>query len=314
MRSRYRFRPFAGGFTAVALFALAAGAAIPADMPQVRIAVTSTDGYTAYIAQDLGMFKRAGLDASIQIIGTGAAIAAAVAGHTVDVGTSNVVTIAQAHAKNLPFSFVAPGSMYLSSAPNAQFVVMPQSSVHTAKDLNGQTVAGVSVAGIFRLAMDSWIDQNGGDSSQVKFVEVPPAEQFAALQRGTIAAAAMIDPGLSDVRLQVRVIGNPFDAIGRRLIVTGWFASNDWIAQNPQTLKTFARVIHDAAMWSNDPKNKVQYATILAKYFKVPIDPNKINPYALTLDPALVQPVLDSAAQYHLIPGPIAASDLIAHP
>ena len=113
---------------------------------------------------------------------------------------------------------------------------------------------------------------------------------------------------------QIRVIGNPFDAIGRRLIVTGWFASNDWIAQNPQTLKTFARVIHEAAAWSNDPKNKVQYAAILAKYFKVPIDPNRINPYALTLDPALVQPVLDSAAKYHLIPGPIAASELIAQP
>ena len=74
------------------------------------------------------MFKRAGLDASIQMIGTGAAIVAAVAGHTVDIGMSNVVTIAQAHAKDLPFSFVAPGSMYLSTAPNAQFVVMPQSA------------------------------------------------------------------------------------------------------------------------------------------------------------------------------------------
>ena len=300
--------------TILALIVLMASVASAAEIPTLRVAVTSTDGYTAYIAQDLGMFKRAGLDVSIQIIGTGAAIAAAIAGHTVEVGTSNIVTIAQAHAKNLPFSFVAPGSMYLSTAPNAQFVVMPQSAVRTAKDLNGQTVAGVSVAGIFRLAMDSWIDQNGGDSSQVKFVEVPPSEQFAALQRGTIAAAAMIDPGLTDVHAQIRVIGNPFDAIGSRLIVTGWFASNDWIAQNPQTLKTFARVIHDAAAWSNDPKNKVQYATILGKYFKVPIDPNKINPYALTLDPALVQPVLDSAFKYHLIPNPVAATELMVRP
>ena len=297
-----------------ALLVLTGGVASPADVPALRVAVTSTDGYTAYIAQDLGMFKRAGLDTSIQIIGTGAAIAAAIAGHTVDVGTSNVVTVAQARAKNLPFSFVAPGSMYLSTAPNAQFVVTPQSPVHTAKDLTGQTVAGVSIAGIFRLAMDSWIDQNGGDSTSVKFVEVPPSEQLAALARGTIAAAAMIDPELSNARSQIRVIGNPFDAIGSRLIVTGWFASNDWIAQNPQTLKTFARVIHDAATWSNDPKNKVQYATILAKYFKVPIDPNKINPYALTLDPALMQPVLDSAAKYYLIPNPIAATELIARP
>jgi NitT/TauT family transport system substrate-binding protein len=314
MRTLQLLRPLAGGLAAITLIVLTASTTISADVPAVRVAVTSTDGYTAYIAQDLGMFKRAGLNASIEIIGTGAAVAAAVAGHTVDIGTSNVVTLAQAHAKDLPFSMVAAGSMYLSTAPNAQFVVMPQSTVRTAKDLNGQTVAGVSIAGIFRLAMESWIDQNGGDSSQVKFVEVPPSEQFAALQRGTIAAAAMIDPGLTDVRSQIRVIGNPFDAIGKRLIVTGWFAANDWIAQNPQTLRTFARVIHDAAAWSNDPKNKLQYAAILTQYFKIPIDPNKINPYALTLDPALVQPVLDSAAKYHLIPAPQAASDLMVRP
>jgi NitT/TauT family transport system substrate-binding protein len=280
----------------------------------VSVAVTTTDGYTAYIAQDTGMFKRAGLDVAIEMLGTGAAIAAAVAGGTVDIGTSNVVTLAQAHVKNLPFSIIAPGSMYLSSAPNAQFVVMPQSAVRTAKDLDGQTVAGVSVAGIFRLAMDSWIDQNGGDSSQVKFIELSPSEQFPALQRGTIAAAAMIDPTLTDVRPQIRVIGNPFDAIGSRLIVTGWFATNDWIAQNPQTLRTFARVIHDAAAWSNDPRNKLQYAAILAKYIKIPVDPNRINPYALTLDPALVQPVLDGAAKYHLIPKPLPATELMVRP
>ena len=50
MRTRPTFRPFAGGLIAVALFALAAGAAIPADLPQVRIAVTSTDGYTHFPA------------------------------------------------------------------------------------------------------------------------------------------------------------------------------------------------------------------------------------------------------------------------
>jgi NitT/TauT family transport system substrate-binding protein len=303
-----------GVLFAFALIVCAASAPIAAAAPAVRVAVTTTDGFTAYIAQDLGMFKRAGLDVSVEMLGTGAAIAAAVAGHGVDIGTSNVVTLAQAHAKNLPFSMIAPGSMYLSSAPNAQFVVLPQSAVRTAKDLTGQTVAGVSVAGIFRLAMNSWIDQNGGDSSQVKFIELPPSEQFPALQRGTIAAAAMIDPALTDVHSQIRVIGNPFDAIGHRLIVTGWFATNDWIAQNPQTARTFIKVIHDAAAWSNNSKNKLQYAQIVTKYLKIPVDPNKINPYALTLDPALVQPVLDGATKYHMIPNSLPASELIERP
>lgn len=306
-----RVRPLAAGLIALLVLAVVTGAVAPGQTSPLRVAVTATDGFTAYVAQDTGMFRRAGLDVSIEMLGTGAAIASAVAGHTEDVGISNVVTLAQAHAKGLPFSLVAPGSMYLSTDPNTQFAVLPQSAVRTAKDLNGQTVAAVSVAGIFRLAMDSWIDQNGGDSNQVKFVELPPAEQFPALQRGTIAAAAMIDPELTDVRSQIRVIGSPFDAIGKRLIVTGWFANDDWIAQNRPALRTFARVIHGAAAWSNDPKNKLQYAAILTKYLKVPVDPDKINPYALTLDPALVQPVLDAAAKYHLIPAPMPATDLM---
>jgi NitT/TauT family transport system substrate-binding protein len=98
------------------VFALAAGerpATSQTEVTTIRVASTPIDvGAQVYYAQALGAFKAAGLDVQIQSIDNGAAIASAVAGGAVDIGQSNVVSIATAYTKKLPFVVLAPaGSM-----------------------------------------------------------------------------------------------------------------------------------------------------------------------------------------------------------
>src|SRR5580692_11066538 len=78
------------------------------DLPAVKIAAPANDTATSAIyAVKAGLFKRAGLDVQITAMNSGASVAAAVAGGAIAMGNSSLVTLIEAHAKQLPFTLVA---------------------------------------------------------------------------------------------------------------------------------------------------------------------------------------------------------------
>jgi NitT/TauT family transport system substrate-binding protein len=85
---------------------LAAGAQTAPDHLRVGAAPVEV-GALVYYAQDEGFFKKANLDIEIVAAANGPAIAAAVASGTVDMGSGNALSIAQAHEKGLNFVYVA---------------------------------------------------------------------------------------------------------------------------------------------------------------------------------------------------------------
>ncbi len=304
---RSYLRSVAAVVTGVALVVPLSSGRAPA-ATKLTVAIVDNDGFQAYVARDTGLFQRAGLDVDIQNLSKGSAVAAAVTSHDVAIGISNIVTIAQAVERGLPFQFIAPASMeFSSSTPTTQLVAWPRSSIRSAKDLNGKVLGAQTTSGLIRLVEEAWIDKNGGDSSTVTYIELPPPAILPALERGTIAAATLIEPNLAPALPQVRALGNPFGALGPKLMVTGWFATTDWIAQNREAAATFASVMSDAARWVNDPKNKTQVAALQSKYGAS----SSVNPYAVSFDASMVQPILDGAAKYKLLPRPLTATELL---
>ena len=107
-------------------------------------------------------------------------------------------------------------------------------------DLADKPIGSFSLQGILGLATSAWIDKNGGDSTRVQFVEIAAPRTVAALQRGTIAAGIMIDPFVTAAGDQVRILARPEDALGSRLISTGWFTTSKWANQNAAAARAFA--------------------------------------------------------------------------
>src|SRR5271168_4049546 len=98
----------------VALFAT--GPATGQSGAVVRISTNPIDsGAEVYYAQDRGTFSRAGIDAQIQPGKNGAAIAAAVAAGAIDIGYSDLGSLAKAHSRGIDFAIVAPAAMWVSS-------------------------------------------------------------------------------------------------------------------------------------------------------------------------------------------------------
>jgi NitT/TauT family transport system substrate-binding protein len=298
---------------------VAAGAPALAQTPEATRVNIGTPGQQGnagvYYAQDMGFFKRIGLDANIITLrqGSGAGVVAAVTGGTLDIGEADLISFSAAHARGIKISLLAPSAVWISTAVTAALVVPKASPVHAARDLNGKTIGVASLAGLNRVTAAAWLEQNGADLASVKFVELPSSSMPQAVTRGTVDAAVITEPTLSVALADSRMVAAPYDAIGKQFIETAWFASDDWIAKNPQLAVRFAVAMRDAQRWANDNPTLAQ--GIYAKYSGATLESLKNvvhQRYGDVLDPARMQPLVDVAFKYHVIPQPIAAKDLIS--
>ena len=272
-------------------------------------------GAQLYYAQDLGMFKRAGLDVTVQTANYGTQVAAAVAGGAIEIGQSNIMSLCVAYERGLPFSLIAAAGLYSSAKPTSMMIVAKDAPYKNAKDLSGKTIAVNGLKSITQVSVLAWADATGGDSTQLKFAEMPFSEMEAALTSGRVDAALLADPDATNALAlgHSRPFAKAFDAIGKQFLIGGWFAKNDWIAANVDTVKKFAAVMRESAQWANKPVNYKQSAAILEKYTKVAVGSANRIAFAEHLEPALIQPNIDAAAKYHVLKAPFAASQLISN-
>jgi NitT/TauT family transport system substrate-binding protein len=324
MKRRNRRDARRAAVTLALLGALAFGMGGPwriarADAPvPVRIGLFASDvGADVYYADELGYFAKAGIAPEIIDLGNGGAIASAVAGGSVDIGTTNVVSLALAHSRGLPFRVLAGGGLSLAGVQtNGLLAVAASSPIRTAKDLIGKTVAVDVLGGIPELGVRAWLDSSGGDSKRVKIIELHFAEMIAAVQSGRVDAAlvnASVDSTIGKPGDPLRLLAVVYDAIAPRFASSIWFSTADWIAQHPEAAKGFATALGQAATWANAHHH--ESAIILAKHIKqtaAQIDGGPRVVYDAAKDPALLQPVIDAAAKYGEIPVPFPARDVMA--
>ncbi len=301
---------------AAALGTLASDAsAVAADAP-VRMATLSIDaGAACYYAQDQGFFKGAGIDAQIQGVAGGGAIVAAVASNALDAGFANLVSVAAAFTKNIPVTIVAPGSIDVESMPTNALIVAPGSAIRSGGDFNGKTMATATLRNIVQFAAQLWVDKHGGDSSTIRFVEIPFSAMTDALLAGRIDAAIVAEPFMTEAKGKTRLIAYPMAAIGPRLQLGAWLANASWAQANPQLVAAFSDAIVKANQWGNAHHDLS--AQILAKYGRGDAAVlGKMNraTYATRLVAGEMQPAIDVAARYGAIAQSIPAERMLFRP
>ncbi len=311
-------RRFAPAVAAAVTLVLLGPALVPAaaDAPvTVRVGATGNDtAAEVYYADELGLFKKRGITVEIQNLKNGAAEAAAVAGGALDIGEQNVVSMSHAHERGLPFKFIAPAGEYVSTSSTTTMVVAKSSTVKSGKDLEGKTVAVNALGDLTQIGAMAWVDKHGGDAAKVRFIEMPAAEIGAAVGRGTIEAGVIPEPSLTMAEDggQVKVLAQPYDALGERFLINGWFASADWIKKNPATAKKFAEAIFEAGKWAN--AHRAESAKIFDKHSKADasvIARMRRATYGERFDVKALQPIVDAAVRYHALKQSFNAAELI---
>jgi NitT/TauT family transport system substrate-binding protein len=295
---------------AVVLATLAAATPAPPARAQAPLTVVHVGGV---ISDDMtpimyairaGLFRREGLDVQVVPSMSGTAMAAAVVSGTYEFGKSSILAAINAHIKNIPLVVVAAGGTYTSKAPFAQLCVANDATVTSGKDLNGKTIGLAALNDLNQLVVSAWVDEHGGDASTLHFVELPNSASAAAIAAHRIDAAVLLEPALSAAvaAKEVRPIAAALDAIAPTFAFETYFTSPDFAQRHPDIVLKFVRVLYEAAAFTN--KHHEATAQLMADATKVPLTIVERMPRidaATSLDPALIQPVIDAAAKYHLV-------------
>jgi NitT/TauT family transport system substrate-binding protein len=286
------------------------------DLPTVTLATLINDTATgALYALHAGLFTKYGLNVQLQILPTGAAGQAAVAGGAAQFGLSSLVGIITAHEKGVPFTLVAPAGVVTSDVPYSQFVVKADAPIKTGRDLNGKTIGAAGLKDMDTVAIMNWVDLNGGDSKTLKFVEMSGPVALAAIEEGRIDGADLNTPTLTRGLEggKVRSLAQIFDAIAPRFANTAWFSITDYADKNRSIVEKFARAIGEANAYCNS--HHADTVQLVADSSK--IDPKVVARMArITFGDYLrasdIQPLVNVAAKYGAIAKSFDARALIS--
>ena len=306
-------RTFLVSAAAVATAAVTPGRARAA--ATLTIASTTDDTVTPVLyALRAGLFEKAGLAVTLDQLGSGTAITSAVLAGAYDIGKSSVLPLFHAHLKGLPVIILAPAGVYDAKEPFAQMLVARDSTVAAAKDLNGKIVGTPALDDLDDLSTVAWVAQNGGDWKSLRFVEMPMSAAVPALVEHRLDAMLVQYPALATALggNQVRVLGAAMSAIAPSFPISAWFTNKTWATANPDIVRTFVRVLRDAASYTNAHHDVT--APMLADFSKIPLDVVQ-RMYRVKAGTELrlaeLAPLLAAAVKYNKLPSGFALGQIV---
>jgi NitT/TauT family transport system substrate-binding protein len=247
---------------------------------------------------------------------SGTAVIPGVTSGSLDIGISNIGSLGAAYSHGLPIVLLAPGAVY-DQKKQATALVVADPALKTAAGLIGKVIAVNGLHDLVMFATTAWLTQNGTDANAVKFVEMPFPEMPVAVGRGTVDAAVVAEPALSNALSPAfgqRILGYPYDAVNDRkpFLITCWFTTQDWLKNHRDVAHRFVDALGETSRWAN--ANPGQSAPLLAKYIK--LTPEVLASmtraiYGRGLAVNEIQPVLDLAYKAKLFAPAIAAAAIM---
>jgi len=273
-----------------------------ADVPQTKITVgvlPILDIAPLYLGIDKGIFAKHGLEVDIKSAQGGAAIVPAVLAGEMQFGFSNVVSLLVAREKGLPLVSVAGGSSSTGDPAkdiNA-ILVGKNSTLKTAKDLEGKKVAINALNNIGDVTIATAVKKAGGDPTKIKFVEVPFPDMPAQLESGTVDAVWESEP----FRTQIidaggRILFDNLTETYPTLQIAQWFSSEKLKQEKPEVVKNFADAMNESMEYSTAHTDEVR--GILGKFTKISGDVGQrvmLPKWPAELDKASTQAIGEAA-------------------
>jgi NitT/TauT family transport system substrate-binding protein len=268
-----------------------------------------------FYAAKAGLYKKYGLDVELVKTPNGATTVAAIAGGTLQLGQGSPLAAVTAVGKGgIPLIVIGDLSSYVSEHPDYALLVAASSTVHTAKDLEGQTLAAVSLRDQNYLATSAWLDAQHVDRTKLKFVEIPASATLAAMDAGRVVAATVYEPFFTSFVAsgKVRVLGYPYDAIGKRFADSVLFGNTSWVAGHPDVVSKFLHAVQDAATYVGAHENETPaFAAEFLGVDAASVANVRHGLRGVLITPGDLQPMIDAAAKYELIPKAFPAQTMI---
>ncbi len=224
-----------------------------------------------FVGQKQGFFKDEGITLKPQFAAGGAAITPAVISGDFDIGFSNTVSLLIAGSKKLPVQIIAPGVFGASSKEKVweDLLVKQDGPIKQAKDLEGKTIAVNTLNNICGVTINASLEKQGVDISKIKYTEIPFPEMNAALEKGRVQGACVVEPFVSQGKAGAMKGIDPFYFnTAPDLTVATYFASKEYIAKNKDVVDRFVTAMKKSLEYSQAHPDEVRSA--LTEYTQIP--------------------------------------------
>ena len=301
-----------------------AGAVAPrialAQPAPVRLAGVFSDLFAEpFYVKAAGAFARLGFSTTATSLSNAGAVAAAIGGHALEMGTGDLISGVNAILAGVPLMLVAGGGLYEESLQGQNILAVANDSPITSpKDIIGKTIGVPTLVGLTTACLRAWLPEHGIPNESVRLVEVTQSAVVPSLQRGTLDVALLGEPFITFTKGQVRTVGYPMNAAadhaaGKQFCVSVWYANKDWIQADKDRAHRAVEAIYDTARWANTHQSDTLDILVNDGHLdKSRLGGMSRTVYATALTPELVQPVFDIATQYKIFPRAVDASTIIA--
>src|SRR3954452_5614187 len=270
----------AAGFAALALAVAACGGddgsgsgggAQAAKAVSLKVGVLPiADVAPLYLGMQQGFFKAENLTIEPAVAEGGAAVVPAVMSGDNQIGFSNVTSIMNGKAQNLPLKPLAAGVNGAASEDKAwDALLVPKGASTDLKSLEGKKVSVNTLKNLPEVAVRNSLEKAGVDVSKVQFVEIPFPDVPAALEAKRVDAAFAVEPALSSALAGgATKVAEPFEELAPDLTIAEYFTTEKYAAENQGVIERFTRAMNkslDYAQQNPDATRK-----IITTYTKTP--------------------------------------------
>jgi len=295
-----------------------------AQLTKVRAGYMPISCYTQlYWALEKGNFQAEGLTVEAITVPSSGRSLEAVSGGSMEVGTATPLELALARDKGFDYVIVAPGCTsgtvrtpgigpgYKDQSP---LMVLEDSPIKTAKDLEGKPVGTHALYSINWLFTMDWVKKKGADPNKLNWLEVPFPQLDVALRTRRVVAVHITEP-FATVSLRqggVRALDYPFTAHTSDLALGHPVTTEAWAKKNVDLVRKFARAVNKAIVdMEGKPAERLE---ALRKYVK--IDPELARAmvwpnWGTSIDFKSIQAYLDLALEWKLINKRQRSTDLV---
>jgi NitT/TauT family transport system substrate-binding protein len=279
-------------------------------------------GYVAFtgiaptqLGLDKGIFAKHGIDLKMVAADNPAAISAQVLSGQLDVGFATTTFLETAASKGAPLQAISAVDGLINPDEAVSAIVVKQGSdIKSAKDLTGKKVAVVALGSELHVLTLKVTDDDGGDSSKLKPVQIPFPQMQAALKAGRVDAVVTTEPFLSlSKNAGGQVISEPEVELLPNGSVTAYTASKPYIAKNADTVKNFQAAMQESLEYAKAHNDETLAA--VAKVTGLSADEAKGQVlgtiFAPKLDVPSIEKMQDLLLEYKLIPKKVETADLV---
>jgi NitT/TauT family transport system substrate-binding protein len=207
-----------------------------------------------WLAKQLGLYDKHGLDAEIVEFRNGNEAISAQRGGHVDIIVTIPGTAMQANERGFDLVLIAQNEVARNEGPDTGSVqVLKDSNITNVAALAGKKMAISGLRGQMHVAIQTVLRKAGVDPAGVQFMEMGYTTMIDALKSRQVDAVALLDPWTTQLRTSGagRVVAWQFvDSLPEQ--PTGaFYARSTYVAKNPQVIERFAQALREAIDYLN---------------------------------------------------------------